>query len=395
MILIKNGYIMTMEGIDYPNGSILINNGKIVRVGKDIEPCNNCRIIDAEGMLVTPGLIDGHCHIGMIEEGISSEGDDVNELSDPITPQLRGIDGINPRCSAFHAAVMGGVTTAVTGPGSGNVIGGQFVAIKTYGTIVDDMVIKAPVAIKIAFGENPKACYGSQKKVPYTRMANAALIRETLIKSVEYYQEIEAACEKGTAKPRFDMKLDAMLPVIKREIPLKAHVHRIDDMFTALRISKEFNLNITLDHCTEAHLDAKRLAKENCGFLVGPSFGSKSKYELKEKTFDTPRVMHEAGIEFGIITDSPVIPLGYLTLCAGLAVKAGLPQEAAWRAITINAAQIIGISDRVGSLKAGKDADIVVFRGNPLVDIGYETAMTIIDGNIVYADDMNIVKTNC
>lgn len=395
MILIKNGYIMTMEGKDYPNGSILIDNGKIVSVGKDIEPRGNCRIIDAEGLLVTPGLIDGHCHIGMIEEGIHTEGDDVNELSDPITPQLRGVDGINPRCSAFDGAIMGGVTTAVTGPGSGNVIGGQFVAIKTYGNIVDDMLIKAPVAMKVAFGENPKVCYGSQKKAPYTRMANAALIREMLTKAMEYYQRIKAAKEKGTEKPWFDMKLNAMLPVIKKEIPLKAHAHRIDDMFTALRIAKEFNIDITLDHCTEAHLAAERLAKENCGFLVGPGFGSKSKYELKEKTFDTPRVMHEAGIEFGIITDSPVVPLGYMTLCAGLAIKAGLPQEVAWRAITINPARIIGISERVGSLKPGKDADIVLFSGNPLMDIGYKTAMTIVDGKIVYTDDMMKTNLNC
>lgn len=394
MILIKNGYIMTMEGIDYPEGSILIDNGKIVRVGNDIEPCDNCRTIDAKGLLVTPGLVDGHCHIGMIEQGIGAEGDDVNELSDPITPQLRGIDGINPRCSAFHDAIMGGVTTAVTGPGSGNVIGGQFVAIKTYGNIVDDMIIKEPVAMKVAFGENPKVCYGSQKKAPYTRMANVALIRETLIKATEYYQEIKAAQEKGTAKPRFDIKLDAMVPVIKKEIPLKAHAHRIDDMFTALRVAKEFNIDITLDHCTEAHLDADRLAKENCGFLVGPSFGSKSKYELKEKTFNTPRVMHEAGIEFGIITDSPVVPSGYLALCAGLAVKAGLPQEVAWRAITINPARISGISDKVGSLKAGKDADIVLFQGNPLLDLGYKTVMTIVNGNIAYADDTSNERIN-
>lgn len=387
MILIKNGYIMTMEGKDYPKGDVLIDNGKIVRVGQDIELNATCRIINGEGLLVTPGLIDGHCHVGMIEEGIRTEGDDVNELTDPITPQLRGIDGINPRCSAFDDAVMGGVTTAVVGPGSGNVIGGQFAALKTYGNIVDDMLIKAPVAMKAAFGENPKTYYGSQKKAPYSRMANAALIREILTRSMEYYQNIKRAEEKDNTKPGFDMKLHAMLPVIKKEIPLKAHAHRIDDMFTALRIAKEFDINITLEHCTEAHLGAKRLAKEDCGFFVGPSFGSKSKYELKEKTFDTPRVMHEAGIEFGIITDSPVVPLGYITLCAGLAVKAGLPQEVAWRSITINPAKIIGISDRVGSLKAGKDADIVLFRGNPLTDIGYKTAMTIVDGKIVYTDD--------
>lgn len=387
MLLIRNGYIMTMEGTDYPNGSILINAGKIVKVGTDIDPGVDCKTIDAGGLLVTPGLVDGHCHIGMIEEGIRTEGDDVNELSDPVTPHLRGIDGINPLCTAFHDAVLGGVTTAVTGPGSGNVIGGQFAAIKTYGNVVDDMVIKAPVAMKCAFGENPKTCYGSQKKMPFTRMANAAMIREILLKTKEYDEELRIAAEKATPKPHFDMKLHAMLPVIRKEIPLKAHAHRFDDMFTALRIAKEFNIEITLEHCTEAHLDAKRLANEKCGFFVGPSFGSRSKYELKEKTFDTPRAMYEAGIQFGIITDSPIVPLSYLTLCAGLAVKAGLPQEAAWQAITINPARIIGIADRVGSLKQGKDADIVLFRGNPLVDIGYETVMTIVDGNIVYEED--------
>jgi len=386
MLLIENGHLMTMEGEVIPEGCILIDGGKIVKVGEDIEPLGGCRVIDAKGLLVTPGLVDGHCHIGMIEEGVRVEGDDVNELSDPVTPHLRGIDGLNPRCSAFRDAVMNGVTTAVTGPGSGNVIGGQFAAIKTCGGIIDDMIIKAPVAMKCAFGENPKTCYGSQKKSPVTRMGNAALIREILYKAAEYDEELKTAELKGGARPHYEIKLQAMISVIRREIPLKAHAHRLDDMFTALRIAKEFDVDITLDHCTEAHLDAPRLAREKCGFFVGPSFGSKSKYELREKTFDTPRVMYEAGIRFGIITDSPVVPLGYLTLCAGLAVKAGLPQEAAWRAITINPASIIGIADRVGSIKEGKDADLVLFRGNPLTDIGYKTVMTIVDGNIVYEE---------
>lgn len=383
MIFIKNGHIYTMAGQVLENGSILIKDGKIVEVGNDLLAPENAEVIDAKGKMVTPGFVDAHCHLGLFEEGIGFEGSDGNEMVDPVTPQLRAIDAINPMDISFKEAYEGGVTTAVTGPGSANVIGGTFLALKTYGHRVDDMIIKDPVAMKIAFGENPKRVYNSQKKSPMTRMATASILRETLFKAKTYMDKKENA-EDETKKPDYDMKMEAMIPVLKREIPVKAHAHRADDIFTALRIAKEFNIDITLDHCTEGHLIADELAKEGKSAIVGPSFGSRSKFELQNKTFETPRVLVEAGVKIAITTDSPVIPLQYLSLCAGLAHKAGLDEMEALKAITINAAEIIGLDKRVGSIEVGKDADIVIFEGNPIKDVDYQTYMTIIDGKVVF-----------
>lgn len=387
MIVIKNGYIKTMAGEDIENGQIIIEEGKIKAVGKDLEVPEDAEIIDAKGMLVTPGFVDGHCHIGMWEEGIGFEGEDGNEDTEPITPQLRAIDAINPLDQGFIDAIEGGVTTAVTGPGSANVIGGTFLAMKTYGRRVDDMVIKNPVAMKIAFGENPKRVYNEQHKSPVTRMAIAALLRETLYEAKQYMEDLEASKEDEDKKPDFDLKLEALLPVMRKEIPLKAHAHRTDDIFTALRIAKEFDLDITLDHCTEGHLITEELKEEGKACLVGPTFGSRTKYELKNKSFETPKILFDAGIKIAIITDSNVIPIQHIPMCAGMAVKAGLPEEEAWKSITINPAEITGIQDRVGSLKAGKDADIAIFKGNPLLDVDYEVAMTIINGKVVYKNN--------
>lgn len=384
MILIKNGFIKTMVNGDIENGQILIEEGIIKAIGQDLVVPEGVEVIDAKGYLVTPGLVEAHCHLGMWEEAIGFEGADGNESTDPVTPHLRGIDSINPMDISFKEAREGGVTTAVTGPGSANVIGGTFVAIKTFGNRIDNMIIKNPVAMKIAFGENPKRFYHAQDKAPSTRMSTAAILRETLFKAKKYSEDKEKSLTEGNDAPKFDFKLEALLPVMKKLIPLKAHAHRADDIFTALRIAKEFDLDITLDHCTEGHLIADELAKENKNAIVGPSFGSRSKFELKNLTFETPKVLYEHGIKIAIMTDSPVIPLQYLSLCAGLSVKAGLPEEEAWKAITINAAEIINISDRVGSLEVGKDADIVIFKGNPLTDINHEVKLTIIDGNIVY-----------
>jgi len=383
MILIKNGNIKTMEGPDIIGGDILIEGDKIKKVGKNIETDGEVEIVDASDCLVVPGLIDGHCHLGMWEEGIGFEGADGNESVDPVTPQLRAIDSINPMDEGFKMAREGGVTTAVTGPGSANVIGGTFAAVKTYGHRIDDMIIKFPTAMKIAFGENPKRVYNEKEKSPITRMATASILRETLFKAQKYYEDVERGKKEPDDKPEFDMKLDALLQVMDKEIPLKAHAHRADDIFTALRIAKEFDLEITLDHCTEGHLIAEDLAKENKPALVGPSLSEKSKYELKNLTFDTPRVLQEAGVLIAIITDSPVIPLQYLSLVAGLAVKSGLKEEEAWKAITINPAKITGIDDRVGSIKEGKDADIVVFEGNPLRNIDSKPKKVIINGKII------------
>jgi len=384
MLVIKNGYIKTMDGEDIEKGQIIIENGKIKAVGRNLDIPEDAEIFDAEGLLVTPGLVEAHCHLGMFEEGIGFEGDDGNESVEPITPQLRAIDGINPMDQGFEDAREGGVTTAVTGPGSANVIGGTFAAIKTYGKKIDDMVIKEPVAMKVAFGENPKRVYDEQHKSPVTRMAVAALLRETLFEAKKYMEDLEASKEDPDQKPDFDIKLHSMMPVLKKEIPLKAHVHRADDVFTALRIAKEFDLDITLEHCTEGHLIVEELKAAGKPCLIGPTFGPRIKVEMKNKSFETPKMLADAGIKTAIITDANVIPIQHLTMCAGMAVKAGLSENEAWKAITINPAEITGIDHRVGSIKPGKDADLAIFKGNPLLDINYETVMTIIDGKVVY-----------
>lgn len=387
MILIKNGLIRPVTGPDIPGGQVLIDGTKIIAVGKTVDTPQGAQTIDATGCIVAPGFVEGHCHIGLDEEAIGFEGADYNEMTDPVTPHMRGIDGLNPMDEALFDAYSHGVTTAVTGPGSANVVGGTFLAIKLCGKRVDNMVVKNPVAMKIAFGENPKRCYGgNNKKAPITRMGTAALLREVLQKSQNYKEALDAWEQDPEAnkKPEFDMKLHAMLPVMRGEIPLKSHAHRADDIFTSLRIAKEFGVGITLDHCTDGHLIADELAKEQRPCLVGPTFGSKSKFELKNKCWDTPKVLVENGVKVAIITDAPVIPLKYLPLCAGLAMQAGLSKEDAWKAVTINPAEITGIAHRVGSLTPGKDADIAIYSGDPLEDVQYKTLYTLIDGNIVY-----------
>ncbi|MCF6464033.1 amidohydrolase [Clostridium sp. Cult1] len=384
MIFIKNGKIFTMTGEVIENGCILIKDGKIFEVGKDLVAPLDAKVVDAEGRMVLPGFVEAHSHLGMWEEGIGFEGSDGNEMVDPVTPHLRAIDGINPMDISFKEAYIGGVTAAVTGPGSANVIGGMAVALKTYGKRVDDMIIREPIAMKIAFGENPKRVYESQKKSPITRMATAAILRENLFKAKNYLEKKELAKEDPSKMPEFDMKMEALAKVLKKEIPLKAHAHRADDIFTALRIAKEFDVDITLDHCTEGHLIADYLAEEGKGAIVGPTLSNRSKFELKNLTFDTPRILHEAGVKVAITTDSPVIPLQYLPICAGLAHKSGLDEMEALKAITINAAEIVGIDDRVGSIEVGKDADIVIYDSNPIKDIDCNTYMTIINGEIIY-----------
>jgi imidazolonepropionase-like amidohydrolase len=381
MILIKNGYIKPMVGEDIENGCVLIgDDGKIIAVGAQVDAPEGCTIIDAEGRLVTPGCVDAHCHIGLDNEGMGWEGRDYNEIVEPLTPQMRAIDSINPQDEAFGLALQGGVTSACTGPGSANVVGGTFVAIKLAGKRVDKMIIKNPLAMKCAFGENPKRCYGQGlKKSPTTRMATAALLRELLFKARNYQQDKDAGKE-----PAFDMKLEAMLPVMRGEIPLKAHAHRADDILTSIRIAKEFGVKLTLDHCTDGSLIADELAEEGYSAFVGPSLGSKSKIELQNKSFTTPAELHKAGVPISIITDAPVIPLQYLPMCAGLAVNAGLDEEVAWRAITINPAVQTGIGDRVGSLEPGKDGDVVIWTANPLTTVGAESYTTVVDGKIVY-----------
>ena len=382
MLLIKNGYIKPIVGQDIPQGCVLIGqDGKIQAIGKDIAAPEGATVIDAEGRLVTPGCVEAHCHVGLGAEFMTNIlSAEHNESVDPVTPHLRAEDGFNPADQAVANALTGGVTTLCAGPGSANVIGGTFAAIKPYGKRVDDMILKAPVAMKCAFGENPKNAHGkNSKKAPKTRMAVAAMLRDLLFKTKRYL----AAKESGK-DPNFDFKLESMIPVIKKEIPLKAHAHRADDIFTAIRIAKEFDVDLTLDHCTDGSLIADELAKENYPAFVGPSFGNKSKIELSNKSFSTPAELHKAGVKISIITDAPVIPLQHLPMCAGFAVNAGLPLDEAWKAITINPATQTGIGDRVGSLEAGKDGDVVIWDADPLTIIGASARATIIDGKVVY-----------
>lgn len=383
MILIKNGTLYTMENDQVIQGDILVDNGKIVEVGASVQAPADCQVIDATGKLVFPGFIDAHDHLGMDEEAIGFEGNDTNEMTDPVTPQVRAIDGFNPNDISLQEAREHGVTMVASGPGSANVVGGQFAAFKTVGHRVDDMIVKEPLAMKIAFGENPKRVYNGKGKMPMTRMGTAAVLRETLFKACEYKKAKEEAEKKGET-PKLDFKMEPLMPVLNREIPLKAHAHRADDIFTALRIAKEFNVRITLDHCTEGHLIADDLVKEKAVAIVGPSFGSRSKFELKNKSFETPNVLYQAGIKIAIMTDHPVIPCYYLPLMAGLAAQAGLPMLEALKAITINAAEILELEDRVGSLKAGKDADIVIYDKNPILDVDAKAVATLINGEVVY-----------
>ena len=380
MKLYRNGIIHSAIQETAFAGDILVEHGKIKQIGT-IQPTAGMEVIDLAGKLVYPGFIDAHCHIGMWESAIGFEGNDGNEASNVNTANLRAIDAINPMDEAFEFARNAGVTTAVTGPGSANVIGGTFLAMKTVGKRIDDMVIKNPVAMKVAFGENPKRVY--KEKGNMTRMQTAANLRDALYQAKEYAHKLEEGAKDAAKMPAYDAKLLALIPVVKKELPLKVHAHRADDIFTAIRICKELDIRYTLEHCTEGHLIADELAKEQVVANVGPSLSDKSKFELKNLTFQTPSVLTNAGIKVAIITDSPVIPLQYLPLCASLAMKSGLSEFDALKAITINAAEITGIADRVGSLEEGKDADFVVL-DRPFYDVQANTVMTVIDGQIVY-----------
>lgn len=381
MILIKNGKILTMAGIDYDRGSVLIEDGKIKAVGDKITvpKGKEVQVIDAEGCWVMPGIIEAHCHIGIIEEKKGTEGDDCNEITDPITPYLRAIDAVNPMDAAFDDAAQAGITSVLVGPGSANVVGGQFVFMKTKGSrSMDALVVKAPAAMKIAFGENPKVNYGDMGKMPSTRMAIAGLLREELFKAKQYQKKRESG-----ELTEEDFRMECWLPVLNREIPLKAHVHRADDILTAIRIAREFDLDMTLDHCTEGHLIVDEIKDSGFPAIVGPELTARSKIEVQNMDFKTVGILNQAGILSAITTDHPVSLIQYLPLCAGLAVKKGLPMEEGLKAITIYAARICRVDDRVGSLEVGKDADIAIFNGNPLEVFTY-CMYTLINGKVVY-----------
>lgn len=362
MICIKNGTLHTAVSKETFIADILIDGGKIMKIGKGLS-ADGAEVIDATGLQVYPGFVEAHCHIGLDGYGIGYEGHDYNELNDPVTPQVQAIDGINPFDPCMKMAAKAGVTCFATGPGSSNSIGGTFAAIKPVGTRVDNMIVKFPIAMKCAFGENPKRCY--QKQGISSRMTNAAKIREALNKAKVYKAKIEAAGDDASKLPAYDQKSEALIPVLNHEIPLKAHAHQANDIFTAIRIAKEFGVGLTLEHVTEGHMIVDELAKENLPLAVGPTFGHASKFELQNKTWETPGILAKAGCHVSIITDAPVTPLHYLPLCAGLAIKAGMDEYDALRAVTINPAEHIGIADRVGSLEEGKDADVVIVDGCP------------------------------
>ncbi len=381
MKLIKNATVYTMTDIQPICTDILIKNGKIEKLGNKID-IDNAEIIDARGKLVFPGFIDAHSHVGMWEEAVGYEGIDINEMTDPVMPHLRAIDAINPRDEALRDALEGGVTTACTGPGSANVMGGIFAVIKLHGHRIDDMVINDYYAAKCAFGENPKRLYGQKDKMPMTRMAIAGLLREMLEKAKRYHAKVEAAKGDMSKMPEFDAKCHALLPLMRREIPLKAHAHRADDILTSIRIAKEFNVKLTLDHCTEGHLIAEDLAKEGFPAIVGPTFGGKSKIELTNKSFVTAAALQQAGMKIAIMTDSPVIPLRNLPMCAALAHKAGMDEFEALKAITINAAEILGVNKRLGTIEVGKDADLVIWDKHPF-DLMATAEKVFVDGELV------------
>ncbi len=359
MLLIRNGLIFDAVHREPYTADILVKDGKIAEIGAGLTA--DCPTFDAAGLHVYPGFVEAHCHIGLDGSGIGFEGDDCNEMTDILTPQLRAIDGIYPQDPTFREALEAGVTTVCTGPGSANVLGGQFAVIKTAGHRVDDMIVRPFAAMKCAFGENPKRCY--RDKNNYSRMSTAAKLREALMKAQEYDAKKQAAGDDPAKRPPLDVKLEALLPVLHGEVPLKAHAHRADDIFTAIRIAKEFGVRLTLEHVTEGHLIAEDLAKEDYPMAVGPSLTHASKFELRNKTFTTPGILAKAGCRVSIITDSPVIPQSYLPLCAALAVRAGMDPFDALRAITIRPAEHIGAADRVGSIECGKDADFVVMDG--------------------------------
>ena len=385
MLYIVGGKILTMAGFVWEKGYLCIENGKIKELGPMTDGApfplpEEAEVINALGYLVMPGLIEAHCHMGITEEKKGMEGDDCNETVNPITPYLRSIDAINPMDAAFDDALKAGITSAMIGPGSANVVGGTFSFVKTHGRSIDELIVLAPAAMKVAFGENPKRVY--RDKRDSSRMTTAALLREILFKAREYMEKKEAAGDDLSKRPSFDIKLEALLPVLRREIPLKAHAHAAEDIFTALRIAKEFGVKITLEHVTEGHLIVEELAEENVPLAVGPTLTSASKFELRNKSWTTPGVLAAAGCQVSIITDSPVIPQEYLPLCAGLAVQAGMDPFAALQAITINPARHAGIEDRVGSLEVGKDADIVITDGCPF-EVSTKVKYVFIDGKEV------------
>ena len=383
-LLITKGKILTMgpQGT-VENGQVLIRDGKIAAVGQSLD-AGDAKVLDARGGYVLPGLIDAHCHIGIYETAIGFPGDDGNETSDPVTPQIRAIDGIYPLDPEYGVAVRGGVTTVATGPGSSNPIAGQFVAMKTWGNTMEKMVLKAPLAMKMAFGENPKNSFGRANRQPVTRMATSSLIRESLYRAKEYADKKDRSQGDPTKMPDFDLKLEALEMVVRGQIPIKAHCHRADDIMTAIRIAKELGLALTLDHCTEGYLIADDIAASGCPAILGPLGGFPQKPEVALQSLEAASILHKAGVKVAIMTDLPANHLWYLPIAVGMCVGAGLDEMEGFRTITSNAAEILGLGVRLGTLEPGKDADVAIFDGNPIRDLWCHCAATVIDGQVRY-----------
>ena len=382
-MLIQNGSIFTMAGRMLDCGCVLTRGNRIAAVEECIDPCLNEDgvVIDAKGKWVMPGLVEAHCHVGVAEDRKGIVGDDSNEATDPITPYIKAIDAINPMDAAFHSAIRGGITGLMIGPGSANVVGGQFAFLKARGRCADDMVVLEPAAMKIAFGENPKGQYGPSR-MPATRMGVGYLLRQELFSAKHYLMRKKSAAEKGEPfEP--DYRYECWEAVFDRKIPLKAHVHRADDILTAIRIAREFDLDLTLDHCTEGHLIKEKVKESGFPAIVGPSLATRNKTEIQYADFKTSGILHKEGVLVTVTTDYPASLIQSLPLCAGLAVRDGLPMEEGLKAITINSAKICRVDARLGSLEAGKDADIAIFDGNPLSTFT-NCLYTIIDGEIVY-----------
>ena len=383
MLLIQNGQVFTMESNEACYVDLLIDNKKIIQISKKITPTERMMIIDASGLRVYPGFIDAHSHIGISEDKKTSQGDESNEGTNPITPAIRAIDAINPMDAAFHNALAAGITGVMVGPGSSNPIGGQFAFIKTSGRRIDDMIVLAPSAIKFAFGENPMTNYGPNGNIPSTRMGIASLIREELTLAKQYFSNNIGSQQTFT--------IECYRDLFEGKIPMKAHVHRADDIFTAIRIAKEFGLGLTLDHCTEGHLIADAISESGYPAIVGPSLASRIKDEVSLSDFKTPGELQKAGVLVALTTDHPVSRIQYLPLCAALAVKEGMTEWGALRAITIDAARVCRVDHRLGSLKEGKDADIAIFDGDPL-QIASSVKYTIVNGKIAWQSKQTKIR---
>ena len=386
-VAIVGGRIVPIAGEPVDGGTVLVADGKITAVGADVAVPDGADVIDAAGRWVLPGFIEAHGHVGVHEEAEGWAGSDTNEMTEPVVPQVRALDAINPADLGFRDAIAGGVLAVNVNPGSGNPIGGQTVALKCWGRTVDEMVLREPSGMKSALGENPKRVHGERKRMPSTRLGTAAVIRGAFVDAGNYLRKIDAEQGKPAAERKpvdRDLKLEALGRVLRREIPWRQHCHRADDIATAIRIADEFGYDLVIDHGTEAHLLADIIAAKGIPVIIGPLLTSRSKVELRNRSIANPGRLARAGVTIAITTDHPVVPINFLAHQAALAVKEGLDRQTALRALTINPARIAGVDARLGSIEPGKDADLAIWSGDPL-DVLSRVERALIDGRPVYA----------